>query len=198
MTCREPAPPSPFAPRSSLAVRTPKRGCPEAMPARDIGGCDMVSRHGWQGDLPWHVLARYFLPQTTKVRVMRLFVQAAATLVSVALISLPATAEAKHRYFADVSPVVNYFHRCLGIGWSDGYHAVGSPASWSPPPRRATDWHAPFTPTVPYWLINPAPRPTRTWSQASSPFNAPARSFTIPSNQQPVPTRQPPSVFVRE
>ncbi len=55
----------------------------------------------------------------------RQFVLATVCLAAIAACS---TVEAKHRYFANVHPATNYLHRCLGIGWSDGYHAQ----SWQP------------------------------------------------------------------
>ena len=61
------------------------------------------------------------------------FLQAAVLIITVLVVSPDAMA--KHRYFANVHPLANELHRCLGIGWSDGYHA-GSPAAWTAPPAR--------------------------------------------------------------
>ncbi len=50
----------------------------------------------------------------------------------------------------------NYWGRKLGIGWSDGYHAHGSPSSWTPTPVPRVHlrhwrhgWQIPMDATVP-------------------------------------------------
>jgi hypothetical protein len=55
--------------------------------------------------------------------------------------------------WANPHPVLNCVNRCLGLGWSDGYHAYGSRNSWMPV-RPGHMWHA----------AQPSP-----WSPATSP-----------------------------
>lgn len=63
-----------------------------------------------------------------------------------ALLAAPGWANAKHRYFASFMPLTNYVNRCLGFGWSDGYHA---PGGWSSH-HRARSLHAvPSRPVFP-------------------------------------------------
>lgn len=50
--------------------------------------------------------------------------------ISIAMLSVPPDADAKHHYVGNGHPLLNYVHRCLGIGWSDGYHAA---RGWTEP-----------------------------------------------------------------
>jgi hypothetical protein len=85
------------------------------------------------------------------------------------------TALAKHRYFATTGPVTNHLNRCLGIGWSDGYHAYGSRTAWSP-------WPAPPS-------YRPAPHTTAGVSYPTQwqPRYVPREVLLEPSGGQPTP-----------
>lgn len=74
---------------------------------------------------------------------MRFFSLIMAIVMTVMLSAVPTTAQAKHDYFANVHPLTNYVHRCLGIGWSDGYHASGG---WEPMGEQYRCWHTPKHP----------------------------------------------------
>ncbi|MFO7906089.1 MAG: hypothetical protein ACQESR_04115 [Planctomycetota bacterium] len=57
----------------------------------------------------------------------------AMLVIGIAMLSATPDANAKHHCFANVHPLLNYVHRCLGVGWSDGYHAAGG---WTRPERK--------------------------------------------------------------
>jgi hypothetical protein len=61
---------------------------------------------------------------------MRLSSFLLAMVMTVTLLIACPQAQAKHRYFANLHPLGNYLNRCLGVGWSDGYHA---PGGWNKP-----------------------------------------------------------------
>lgn len=88
------------------------------------------------------------------------------------------TTQAKHRYFANFMPLTNYLNRCLGFGWSDGYHA---PGGW--PVRRHAAHRLDSTPSHPaayrYYSAPPAP--------AGHPMRVPTNWTPAPGNQQPHP-----------
>ena len=60
----------------------------------------------------------------------------------VLLTTISATVHAGHWKDREPRRAMNYVGRCLGIGWSDGYHAVGSRNSWSPPRGKLTRYTA--------------------------------------------------------
>ncbi len=63
-------------------------------------------------------------------------------LVAMVLLSTnTATVNAGHWKNREPRRATNYFGRCLGLGWSDGYHAVGSRNSWSPPNAKVTRYY---------------------------------------------------------
>ena len=62
---------------------------------------------------------------------MRFPARFAVLVLCVLLLAVAPTAEAGHQYFGNPHPLMNYINRCLGIGWSDGYHAYGSRSSWT-------------------------------------------------------------------
>lgn len=87
------------------------------------------------------------------------------------------TALAKHRYFAITGPMTNQLHRCLGIGWSDGYHAYGSRTAWTPRPAAPSHPSAPRAAVgVPYsteWQPRYVPREVLVEPSGGEPIPAP-------------------------
>ncbi len=84
-----------------------------------------------------------------------------------ALLGFAPVVPAGHHYFGDANPIMNRFNRRLGIGWGDGYHAYGSPESWS---------------VSSYGHSHHRPRPTMMWPV-----------MTMPAGAAPVMIRQQPS-----
>jgi hypothetical protein len=58
-----------------------------------------------------------------------------ASLAALAWLFLFSTAEGRLWHQHEPTRFMNCIGRCLGIGWSDGYHAYGSRNSWLPPER---------------------------------------------------------------
>lgn len=86
--------------------------------------------------------------------------------MTVMLLIAPATAQAKHNYVFNSHPTINYFHRCLGIGWSDGYHARGG-------------WNV-KQPKKQIWYSHPAAQ--RAWSQYPTNWTQ-ARKYPMTKSQ---------------
>lgn len=63
---------------------------------------------------------------------MRFSSPIAVIVMTLTLMTAPSAVKAGNQYFANISPWTNYLHRCLGIGWSDGYHAPGGWAVTQP------------------------------------------------------------------
>jgi hypothetical protein len=72
-------------------------------------------------------------------------------IATVLLLTLSLRLDAGHWRDREPRRAANYVGRCLGLGWSDGYHAVGSRNSWSPAHGKVTrypvqpwTWHQPM------------------------------------------------------
>lgn len=79
-----------------------------------------------------HVLPTFHVAKGYRMRFVLFF---AMLVIGIIMLAATPDATAKHHHFANVHPLVNHVQRCLGIGWSDGYHAVGGWARqdcWKP------------------------------------------------------------------
>jgi hypothetical protein len=94
---------------------------------------------------------------------MRPYLRCLAGAVVLAILTSCSDAQAKHNYFANCLPVANYLNRCLGFGWSDGYHAPGGwqqPAAchaWVQPPAHGWQPIGAVGPQLPRYPLE-APR----------------------------------------
>ncbi len=99
---------------------------------------------------------------------------ALAMIAALLIVATPA-AQAGHTYFGDTHPVLNHINRCLGIGWSDGYHAYGSRDCWS---RNQPQYsYLPPQPTM-MWAVPSAPVIVHGPSPDSQPLPTPARPLS--------------------
>jgi hypothetical protein len=79
-----------------------------------------------------------------------------------------------HSHWHQSNPHLNRLHRSLGLWWSDGYHAAGSPQSWAPHPA-ARPWQS-YSPSViiPSWTDpEPITVPYRAVPAVSSELRSP-------------------------
>ena len=98
---------------------------------------------------------------------------------TVSLLAGSPAAMAKHRYCGNWFPGSNCVNRCLGIGWSDGYHAYGSRSAWNPWPVATQPWSASS-------MI-----PSQTYSHPSPPAGEPVEARSVQPRQVPRPLHQP-------
>ncbi len=73
----------------------------------------------------------------------------------VLLLTLSPPVDAGHWRNREPRRAMNYVGRCLGLGWSDGYHATGSRNSWSPAYGKITRYPVPPAPWQPNVMAVP-------------------------------------------